>query len=293
MPDEIRHSYGWHPSPPDFRDNIYRVKPHIDLAALPSKVDLAAPPIFDQGSIGSCGAQSAAADILHAAISQQKLPTAPTPSRLFIYWIARYVMGTVNQDSGVNNRSLLKALAKYGWCDESLWKHDTREFKTQPPKECFDQAATRKIVKYESVPQDLATMKAALAAGDTFIFGFTVYNSMETAQVKRSGIVPMPKGNDRAVGGHDVVICGYDDSTERFKFKNSWGEGWGQNGFGEIPYAYATHARLAGDFWTVTHAALPDQKPTPPDSPSGLDIGIFTIRTPSEAGGLASIHLKG
>jgi hypothetical protein len=294
MAEATQHAYGWHPSPPDFRDHVYAIKPTVDLAALPAAVDLSSPPIFDQGAIGSCGAQSAAADILHAALSQQKLPTAPTPSRLFIYWIARYVMGTVNQDSGVNNRALLKALAKYGWCDESLWEHDIRRFKVQPTQEAFKQAATRKIEKYESVPQDLLTMKAALAAGDTFIFGFSVYSSLETQAVQASGIVPMPKNSDRFKGGHDVAIVGYDDSTGRFKFKNSWGERWGRNGFGEIPYEYATNPKLAGDFWTVTHAALPDPKPTPtpPDSSADLTLGPFEIRTPSELGGLASIHLK-
>ncbi len=37
-------------------------------------------------------------------------------------------------------------------------------------------------------------------------------------------------------GSHAVVIVGYDDTKESFKFMNSWGVGWGKHGFGEICY---------------------------------------------------------
>lgn len=289
MSDSPKYHYGWTPSPPDFRDHVYQVSKDIDVSSLPPSVDLAQPPVFDQGAIGSCGPNSAAADIIFAAKSQQHLTNVPTPSRLFIYYFTRFLMGTTNSDSGVNNRSMLKALAKYGWCDESLHPYVPSKFRDKPSLEAVKQAATRVIVKYESVPQDLLTMKAALAAGDTFIFGFTVYSSMETSAVARTGDIPMPKSNDRVKGGHDVLIVGYDDATQRFKLKNSWG-GWGNGGYGTIPYQYATHPQLAGDFWTITHSALADIAPTP--EPVGeLNLGWFKIRYPSQAGGIVSFHI--
>lgn len=39
-------------------------------------------------------------------------------------------------------------------------------------------------------------------------------------------------------GWHAVVITGYDDSKQAFKIKNSWGEGWGDEGYGWLPYDY-------------------------------------------------------
>jgi len=39
------------------------------------------------------------------------------------------------------------------------------------------------------------------------------------------------------VGSHAVVIVGYDDVKESFKFMNSWGIGWGKHGFGEMCYS--------------------------------------------------------
>src|SRR5262249_51448212 len=144
-----KYSYGWKPSPPDVRDLMYAA-PHYVLASLPDAVDLTTGltsppwlPIYDQGNIGSCGPHSETADLVFAALNQQGLASVPMPSRLFIYYCARLTMGTVDQDSGVDNRSMLKAIAKYGWCDESLWPYLTDRFAAKPSQQCFDQAAGR------------------------------------------------------------------------------------------------------------------------------------------------------
>lgn len=39
-------------------------------------------------------------------------------------------------------------------------------------------------------------------------------------------------------GWHCIAICGWDNSTGRFLFKNSWGPSWGNGGYGTIPYQY-------------------------------------------------------
>ena len=270
------HFYGWTPSLPDQRDIIYSA-PREALEALPPAIDLSTPalpppfePVFDQGRLGSCGPQTESSDIIFSAWLGGISPIPP-PSRLFLYYTTRMEMGTVGSDSGVSNRVMLKALAKYGWCDESLWPYDPVRFTQRPPQACWDQAALRKDSKYESVPQSLSQMKAVLAGNDPFIFGFTVYESFESQQVVQTGIVPMPRQNERVLGGHDVLIVGYDDSTQRFKFKNSWGRDWGANGYGWFPYSFCINPQISGDFWTVQHAAFPaPAPPIPPVPPTPL-----------------------
>lgn len=61
----------------------------------------------------------------------------------------------------------------------------------------------------------------------------------------------MPQPGDQVLGGHAVVLVGYDDDSQRFIVRNSWGEGWGQAGYVELPYAYVTHPQLASDFWVI------------------------------------------
>ena len=35
------------------------------------------------------------------------------------------------------------------------------------------------------------------------------------------------------------------------RIRNSWGTGWGQEGYFTMPYAYLTDSGLAADFWTL------------------------------------------
>ncbi len=279
--------YGWQPSPPDFRDVMY-VPNMVMRGPLPPIVeldipDLGAPfsPVWNQGGIGSCGPHSVAADLLFAQFKQDARRVAVMPSRLFIYWTTRQLMGTVGQDSGVQNRLMMKALAQFGWCDESRHPYsDSRQaMLARPSPECFEQAATRKITQYLSVPQNLTAMKTCLADGDPFVVGFSVYESFESLAVTSTGRIPMPSINERQIGGHDVLAVGYSDALQAFRIRNSYSPEWGQGGYGWLPYAYATHPQLAGDFWTVKKSALPAEvDPPKPPAPDAGEVDLFGIK---------------
>ncbi len=269
---------GWVRQLPDIRDERFAFGPTLASGALPPSYDLSDDPpsvppwepVWNQGSIGSCGPHSMGANV----VFNQFIPlrglaaAAPVmPSRLFLYYAARTVMGTVGSDSGVSNRDMLKALARYGWCDESLWPYDPAKFTTNPPRAVWDKAAAMAAqIVYRAVAQDLATMKACLVETDRpIIFGFSVYQSMMSAEVQRTGVIPFPTSRDRQAGGHDVLIVGYDDARQAFRLRNSWGQ-WGERGYGWIPYRYATNPNLAGDFWSVSLTGN-DPTPRPPDPP--------------------------
>ena len=48
---------------------------------------------------------------------------------------------------------------------------------------------------------------------------------------------------------HNCV--GYDDASQRFIVRNSWGTAWGRQGYFTMPYAYLTDSNLSADFWTI------------------------------------------
>ena len=89
------------------------------------------------------------------------------------------------------------------------------------------------------------------AAPIPFVFGFTVYESLESVTVAKTGIVPIPGASERSVGGHAVLAVGYDDRKEHVIVRNSWGAGWGDKGYCYLPYRYITTANLSDDFWTI------------------------------------------
>ena len=318
----IVRTMGWRPSAPDLRDIMYKAPDRVS-ATLPDYVDLSNPtlphpfePPNGQGELGSCGPQSAAKDIIYSSLKHEQHKEALVPSILFIYYNTRAIMGTLESDSGVDNRSLMKSLNKFGWCDESLWPYDDNasrsgRFLQRPPDAAYQQASNRKITGYARVEQDPRTMMACLANGDPFIFGFNVYSSMLTSEVDRTGIIPSPRFMDRRRGGHDVLIVGYNNSSVpvmdipagHFKFLNSWTREWGFNGYGYIPISYACDPMLADDFWTATGTGVisdpivqpkPEDKPESPTDHKTYDIpGFGRFRIPAWPGDDVSFKKSG
>ena len=90
-----------------------------------------------------------------------------------------------------------------------------------------------------------------LASGYPFVFGFSVYTEFENDTAAKTGEINMPGPKEKLLGGHAVVAVGYDDSTQRFIVRNSWGSWWGIKGYFTMPYAYLTDSNLYDDFWTI------------------------------------------
>jgi C1A family cysteine protease len=243
--------YGWIPDMPDHRDFLYAA-PVRFVELLPARVDLRpqCPKIvYDQGEIGSCTGNAIAAAMEFDQI-KQKLPAA-TPSRLFIYYNERAIEGNIQTDAGAQIRDGIKTVASQGACPEKLWPYRIDKFATRPTKAAYASAARHKVVLYQRVNQSLDSLKASLANGYPIVFGFTVYESFESDAVAQTGILPMPEPHEKTVGGHAVLIVGYDDATEQFTARNSWGSAWGNGGYFFMPYAYVNDPNLAGDFWTI------------------------------------------
>ncbi len=48
-----------------------------------------------------------------------------------------------------------------------------------------------------------------------------------------------------------MLAVGYDETQQRFIVRNSWGEGWGMDGYFTMPYPYLLQGTLSGDLWTI------------------------------------------
>ena len=244
-----RSGYGWIPDVPDQRDYLLGAVLRIP-AKLPRKVDLRplCSKVEDQGQLGSCTA-NALAGALEFLESKDKVLFEDF-SRLFIYYNERAIEHTIQSDSGAMIRDGIKTLAKQGVCLETKWPYSISKFKVKPTPACYKDAAKHKITSYHRIIT-LDEMRACLAEGFPFVFGFTVYESFESQTVAKTGTVNMPKKGERSLGGHAVLGVGYDDARERFIVRNSWGEGWGMKGYFTMPYQYVADRNLSDDFWTI------------------------------------------
>lgn len=248
--------YGWKPDLPDQRDLLYAA-PLTALQALPTKVDLrkGCPPVYDQGHLGSCTANAIGGGFQFDQIKEGL--KSIVPSRLFIYYNERDMEGTVDQDSGAYIRDGIKSVNKLGVCPETMWPYDGSPFPPnprltlKPSAACYTEAKKHVAVQYARVPRTENQMKGCLASGYPFVYGFTVYESFESSQVTKTGVVPMPKSREEVLGGHAVLAVGYDDSSRSFIVRNSWGTKWAIKGYFTMPYAYLLDANLSDDFWTI------------------------------------------
>ena len=241
--------YGWLPDLPDRRDFLYSaVAPKI--AKLPPKVDLrpSCSPIEDQGNLGSCTANAliGALEFLEKKDGVNFFDL----SRLFVYYNERAYEGTIDQDSGAFIRDGVKSLSKLGVCPEKQWPYKIASFKKKPPPACYSQAKKHRITSYRRL-NSVEEMRMCLADGYPFVFGFTVYESFESAQVAKTGVLNLPLPKEKTLGGHAVMAAGYDDSQERFIVRNSWNTDWGMKGYFTMPYDYLSDRNLSDDFWTI------------------------------------------
>jgi C1A family cysteine protease len=243
--------FGWVPDLPDARDHLYAAPPRY-LTALPPSVDLrdqCPKEIYDQGQLGSCTANAIGCAFEFELLKQGAQNFMP--SRLFIYYNERAMEGTVDTDSGAMIRDGIKSVNKQGVCPEPDWQYDITKFTQKPPQSCYDEGLTHQVTSYQRIPQVLNQMKGCLASGHPFVFGFTVYSSFESDEVARTGVAPMPSTGEQVLGGHAVLAVGYDDSSQRFLVRNSWGDSWGMGGYFTLPYAYLTERSLSADFWSI------------------------------------------
>jgi C1A family cysteine protease len=284
MNETTTRGLGWIPDLPDFRDYT-EDSPHVRAilgptgltpaaaarmrrAALPPSVDLRpwASPVEDQGALGSCTAQAGAGVIEY--YERKSFGHHIESSRLFLYKATRNLM-KAKGDSGAYLRLTMGAMVLFGVPPEPYWPYTDAEdrFDKEPPAFCYAFAQNYKTLLYYRHDAAGATradvldrLKTYLAAGHPAMFGFTVYSSI--AQAEATGRIPAPFGRERIEGGHAVVAMGYDDalaianasggepSRGALLIRNSWGKGWGEKGYGWLPYAYVQKG-LAEDFWSV------------------------------------------
>jgi len=153
---------------------------------------------------------------------------------------------------GAQIRDGIKVINQYGVCEETLWAYNPAAFTTKPSAAAYAEAKLHNALKYQRVNQDLNSLKQTLASGYPIVTGISVYQSFESGNVAATGMVPMPLEGEQCLGGHAVLIVGYDDSMQCFIMRNSWGTSWGVQGYFYIPYVYLSNPTMASDMWVVT-----------------------------------------
>ena len=270
-----RYNMGWQRDLPDIRDFTPETDSIAKLfhksaalkapkAGAKKSVDLSkwCSPIEDQGNIGSCTANAGVG--LLEYYEYRAFGNHIDASRLFLYKVTRKLLHWPG-DTGAWLRTTMQAMTLFGIPPEAYYPYDTSKYDEEPSAFCYSYAQNYQSIRYyrldrttASSTQLLARLKKFLAAGYPAMFGFTVYNFGND-----KGEFEFPGPYDSVQGGHAVVAVGYDDNRKigkdkgAIKIRNSWGTGWGENGYGWLPYSYI-EAGLAEDFWSLFKAEYVD-----------------------------------
>ncbi len=271
---------GWIPPMPDLRDYTPETKEVTQITkklglkedkmpkAMPSSVDLRqwCSPVENQGALGSCTANAAAGIVEY--YERRAFGKHINASRLFIYKSTRDLM-RVTGDTGAWLRNTMGALRLTGVAPEKYWPYDISKFDNEPPSFVYAVADNYEALRYfchdpigANVPKStvVARVKIYLAYGIPSMFGFFGFGSFNYSNVR--GGIPFPCPGERARWGHAIVAVGYDDNKKikntrcnkttkgAFLIRNSWGTGWGDHGYGWLPYDYVLHG-YALDFWSM------------------------------------------
>lgn len=228
---------------------------------LPQSADLTmyAPPIMNQGNLGSCVANGVTAAMRSLMI--KKGAPAPMLSRLQLYYDGRVVEDCVGEDTGLEIRDAMRCSMKIGVAREELWPYDVTRFMDQPPQEVYQDAEKWQVLKFERVEVSNSDVKHALARGFPVIIGITLFDSFESDEVEKTGMVPMPVlSTEKIVGGHCMVVYNYGVTRGRYKTLNWWDSDWGDRGWGYLPEEMVGSPDYGSDYWIVTDVEMVESK---------------------------------
>jgi C1A family cysteine protease len=239
-----------------------------DGMKIPASVDLRAmfSPVENQENLGSCTAHAAMGIVEY--FEKKAFGKYIDGSRLFVYKTTRNLMG-VTGDTGAWLRNAMGALVLCGVPPEKYLPYVVADFDKEPSAFVYSMADNYEGLNYfcydplgANIPKAtvLNNVKTYLAAGVPCMFGFYGFPSFYNTDTP--GGIPFPCKGEQAQWGHAIVAAGYDDNkkikntkcntvtTGALLIRNSWGTGWGDKGYGWLPYDYIL-AGLALDFWSL------------------------------------------
>lgn len=224
----------------DFEWDLTKVKRTVDLRQYVTEIE-------DQGRYGSCVGNAVCSS---GEYTLSKFATFVDLSRLYVYYNARARSGSAVADVGCSIFGALAEATKLGIANEEIWPYSS-EVNTKPDEASYSEGATRLVGRYERLgytAYDEATQSqksrnleadiiVALDAGMPVLFGmsllkqfFYIKGPLSTHASQYSpGKITI--NNPDYVGGHALLIVGYDLDTRQFTVENSWGTSWGDNGY--------------------------------------------------------------
>ena len=215
-------------------------------AAARAQVDLRAAdwPVRDQGRTGACVGFAAADGVLHWHYRQAGLLAGgERPSPRFI-WMANKETDlltsfptTFIESAGTQIKLALRVARTYGCVTESTLPMDGA-LSSLSTEAFYARAAKYRIASYHNLGRDPERWRAWISNQGPVLVRVVVDRTWERAAAAEGELERYRE--DASGGGHAACLVGY--TGTHFIVRNSWGERWGDRGFGYASDAYAASA---------------------------------------------------
>ena len=212
-----------------------------------ASVDLREPwwAVGDQLATGSCVGWATADSVLRwHFVKANRLPPDQRLSERFIWMAAKETDEYVSQPStfielaGTSLKAALDIARKFGAVSDSILPFNTGQLYPQDTQTFYAIAAQLKIASYFNLGLDPANWRAWLAGKGPILTRLDVDATWDNATATKGNLdVYQP---ETVRGGHAVALVGY--TADRFIVRNSWGTGWGDQGYAYASLAYAQAA---------------------------------------------------
>ena len=198
--------------------------------------------IIDQGMRPTCLACAATSGHEYLRGDQYSLSVE------YLHWACIKADGVSRE--GVSLGTAVRALIDIGQPYEELWPYRQNVNDTsgdyKPPNgisryNCF------RVKSGDQVMPIVEDLKWQLRAGKAVLIGIRLFYGFHNST---DGRIRIPENGESTCGRHVVLLVGYDDGEQCFIFKNSWGDVWGDHGYGFLPYIYVKeHTLVASVFY--------------------------------------------
>jgi len=250
-------------SPEDLRDLTLNFKTNENISQQ-YDLSLNCTKVKNQGNIGSCTSYATigALELLCKKYLKENKSQFQNIedifSEKFLYYITRVKIQKTDpkEDTGCYLRNVIKALTKYGVCLENSFPYDEKYYEA-PSENCYKEALEYQTTKYARIIEGTSTfideIKNVIYNGNPVICGIRCYDNIFHSV---GGLINMPTSRNKVIGGHAILLVGYDDRSKLFKFKNSWSDKWGDKGYGYLFYDYAMENIM--ESWIIYDTEIKD-----------------------------------
>lgn len=200
-----------------------------------------------------------------------------TFSPSFVYNLIK-AEGDINCKRGSFIEDAMKLMNSYGVLKFTDFTYDFTNCQKKPSEYGYQLAKNNKILTFERLadydnPANLTEkIKKAISNKNPVVIGMKVFNSFYKAKGVWNGNTAGP------LGGHAMVIVGYDDTKYggAFEIMNSWGSTWGNQGFIWVTYDdFKIHGKTA--YVLIDRPASPDNNNNN-DNNSNVIAGEITLK---------------